>query len=128
MKKLGFVKAMTMAVLLAGCGSVEEEAAVASGEATGAVEAALTTYPECCSARPGSGYTESFCDSVAYSPGRCNQVYSGAACTWSTTACPVTCCQPKSGSTGTWNSCNPYAISADRCNQVNGGTTCAWAC
>lgn len=123
MKTLGILKAVVLATLFVGCGPVEDEAR----EETGVVEAALSTYPECCSARPGSGYTESFCDSVAYSPGRCNQVWGGAACTWSTTACPVTCCQPKSGSSVSWNYCNQFTT-AGRCDQVNGGTSCGWTC
>lgn len=125
---LGVMTVLMMAGVWAGCGSVEDEPASTSSEATGTHEASLTTYPDCCSAIPGSGYTEAFCDSVAYSPGRCNGVWSGTACTWNTTACPVTCCQPKSGSTVSWNYCNSYNISADRCNAVNGGTTCNWTC
>jgi hypothetical protein len=127
LKKLS-VLAGLVAVALVGCGPVDDEAAGAAPEGVGTSEAALTTYGECCSAIPGSGYTEAFCDSVAYSPGRCNAVWQGTACTWDTTACPVTCCRPKSGSTVPWNYCNQFAISADRCNQVNGGTTCSWGC
>lgn len=128
MKKLVLLAGVVLGVL-SGCGSVDDAATDStSTEALGTAEAALTTYPECCSAVPGSGYTESFCDSVAYSPGRCNQVWGGSACQWSNTNCPVTCCQPKSGSTVPWSYCNPYDISADRCNAVNGGTTCQWAC
>jgi len=117
-----------MALVVVGCGAVSDESPEAGTEVLGTDEAALTTYPTCCSAIPGSGYTEAFCDSVAYSPGRCNQVWGGTACQWSNRDCPVTCCQPKSGSTVSWNYCNSYAISADRCNQVNGGTTCNWTC
>jgi hypothetical protein len=87
MKRLGFVVGSIMVAMLVGCGSVEEAAPGTVSEELGTVEAAVT-YPECCSALPGSGYTESFCDSVAYSPGRCNQVWGGTACTWSTTNCP----------------------------------------
>jgi hypothetical protein len=126
-KKLG-VLAGLLAVTLVGCGPVQDEAEGASVDAVGTDEAALTTYGECCYAKPGGGYTEAFCDSVAYSPGRCNAVWGGTACAWDNTRCPVTCCQPKSGSTVSWNYCNQYAISADRCNQVNGGTTCTWTC
>ncbi|MCP3102285.1 solute carrier organic anion transporter [Myxococcus sp. K15C18031901] len=115
-----------MLVALVGCGDVDPAGATAPEEALAESESAL--YPECCSAIPGSGYTEAFCDSVSYSPGRCNAVWSGTACSWNTTNCPVTCCQPKSGSTVPWNYCNTYNISEGRCNAVNSGTTCAWAC
>ncbi|AKJ08365.1 hypothetical protein ATI61_1403 [Archangium gephyra] len=127
MKKLTLI-AGVLTLVLAGCGPIESEAADTGSESPGTATAALTTYGECCSAIPNSGYTEAFCDSVAYSPGRCNQVWGGTACQWNTTNCPVTCCQPKSGSTVSWNYCNSYAISADRCNAVNGGTTCNWTC
>lgn len=128
MKKLGLGIGLLCAALLVGCGAVGDEAPEDTNQGMGAVEAALNTYPDCCSAVPGSGVTESFCDSVAYSPGRCNAVSGGNSCTWNTTACPVTCCQPKSGSTVPWNYCNTYSISAARCNAVNSGTTCAWSC
>ena len=127
MKKLTLI-AGVLTLVLVGCGPVEGEAMDPGVEQTGTATAALTMYPECCAAIPNSGYTEAFCDSVAYSPGRCNQVWGGTACSWNNTNCPVTCCQPKSGSTVSWNYCNSFTMSADRCNAVNGGTTCAWAC
>ena len=127
MKTLGILKAVVLATLFVGCGPVEGESLEAAGEEPSAVTGALSTYPACCSARPGSGYTESFCDSVAYSPGRCNQVYGGAACTWSNTDCPVTCCQPKSSGSTSWNYCNTFTT-AGRCNQVDGGASCGWTC
>jgi hypothetical protein len=128
MKKLTLMAGVLTLVLAAGCGPVESEPTDTGSEQLGTDTAALSTYPECCAAIPNSGYTEAFCDSVAYSPGRCNQVWGGAACQWNNTNCPVTCCQPRSGSTVSWNYCNSYAISADRCNAVNGGTTCNWTC
>ncbi|NVJ24692.1 MULTISPECIES: hypothetical protein [Myxococcus] len=114
--------------VLAGCGPVDGVAVSDDVGAVGESEAALTTYPECCAAIPGSGTTEAFCDSVAWSPGRCNAVNGGTSCSWNTANCPVTCCQPISGSGATWAFCSGVGISAGRCNAVNGGTSCSWTC
>lgn len=113
-------------VALAGCGAVDPVGEASPEEVLGESESAL--YPECCAAIPGSGYTEAFCDSVSYSPGRCNAVWGGVACSWNTANCPVTCCQPKSGSAVPWNYCNTYSGSAARCNAVDSGTSCNWTC
>ncbi len=125
LKRMG-VLAGLMAVVLAGCGPVDD-VDPGTPEAVGTHEAAAT-YAECCDPKPGSTYSDSFCNSVAYSPERCNAVYSGTACAWNTSNCPVTCCRPRSTSTVSWSYCNQYAFSADRCNQVNGGSTCIWSC
>ncbi|MBU8894785.1 hypothetical protein KRR26_04185 [Corallococcus sp. M34] len=117
-----------MALALTACGAAREDGQEPGPGELATSEAGLSTYPQCCSAIPGPGYTEAYCDAVAYSPGRCNQVVQGTACQWSNTACPVTCCQPKSSASVPWTYCNPYATSAATCNAVNGGTTCAWAC
>ena len=78
-------------------------------------------HPECC--RTISATPEATCDSVSWSPGRCNQYNGGGQCLWT-----CQCCR----------SINPQytdaycaqfdALGADRCNQVWQGTACAWTC
>ena len=80
-----------------------------------------TLHPECC--RSISSTPESTCDSVSYSPGRCEQYAGGGKCAWT-----CYCCKPKSAQYSA-SYCGQFdPLGADRCNQVWQGTACQWTC
>jgi hypothetical protein len=126
----------TWAILVISCGAMLAGFGSAEAEKTGAlvcrqVEAASSMtppplqmqslHPECC--RTISSTPESTCDSVSYSPGRCEQYFGGGRCAWT-----CYCCKPKSAqySSSYCGQFDPYG--ADRCNQVWQGTACQWTC
>jgi hypothetical protein len=79
LKRWSVLGASVVAMALAACGGSEAEP-VEQG-VTDSQEQAVTTSPECCTTI-NRDYTEAFCDSVAYSPERCNEVSSRRACRW----------------------------------------------
>ena len=80
-----------------------------------------TLHPECC--RTISSTPESTCDSVSYSPGRCEQYSGGGKCAWT-----CYCCKPKSAQYSLAYCGQFDQYGADRCNQVWQGTACQWTC
>lgn len=79
LKRWSVLGASVVAMALAACGGSEAEPV--EQVVTDSQEQAVTTYPQCCTTI-NRQYTETFCDSVAYSADRCNQVWSGTACRW----------------------------------------------
>jgi hypothetical protein len=78
-------------------------------------------HPECC--RSISSTPESTCDSVSFSPGRCEEYNGGGQCAWT-----CHCCQPQS-SQYSYSFCGQLdAYGPRRCNEVYQGTACTWTC
>ena len=123
------ILALACAALLAGLGSAaaaDTAAPVCQPQQTASLMTPeplqmQTLHPECC--RSISTTPEATCDSVSYSPGRCNEYFGGGKCLWT-----CTCCKPKSAQYSAAYCAQFDQYGADRCNQVWQGTACQWTC
>ena len=115
--------------LLAGFGSAAAEEAKplpcmqveAASSTTPAPLWMQTLHPRCC--QTISSTPESTCDSVSYSPDRCEQYSGGGKCAWT-----CYCCKPKSAQYS-YSYCGQFdALGPARCNEVWQGTACQWTC
>ena len=118
---------MLVIAALAICGSAVADPAPACGPAPAAsfgVPEPLnlqTLNPKCCQSI--SSTPEATCDSVSWSPGRCEQFSGGGKCAWT-----CHCCKPISAQYSLAYCGQFDALGADRCNQVWQGTACHWTC